>query len=124
MKPVRFSKSGEWHCPKCGTLAKGKVADFLVLQKNPLDDIVNTRTLSAVYIKGQKFDCLCGIMAREMAEPSAMVRFVFLIRASSPRLLQKFRPPPPAREGAWQGRRFAVFKNAIMRVFYQGNGNI
>jgi uncharacterized RDD family membrane protein YckC len=24
MKPVRFSKSGEWHCPKCGTLAKGK----------------------------------------------------------------------------------------------------
>jgi uncharacterized RDD family membrane protein YckC len=24
MKPVRFSKEGEWHCPKCGTLAKGK----------------------------------------------------------------------------------------------------
>jgi len=37
-----------------GTLAKGKVADFDVLRKNPLDDIVNTRTLSAVYIGGQK----------------------------------------------------------------------
>jgi imidazolonepropionase-like amidohydrolase len=39
-----------------GTLAKGKVADFDVLRKNPLDDIVNTRTLSAVYIGGKKFD--------------------------------------------------------------------
>jgi imidazolonepropionase-like amidohydrolase len=39
-----------------GTLAKGKVADFLVLSKNPLDDIVNTRTLSAVYIAGKKFE--------------------------------------------------------------------
>jgi imidazolonepropionase-like amidohydrolase len=39
-----------------GTLAKGKVADFVVLRKNPLDDIVNTRTLSAVYIAGKKFD--------------------------------------------------------------------
>ena len=39
-----------------GTLAKGKVADFLVLRKNPLDDIVNTRTLSAVYLAGKKFE--------------------------------------------------------------------
>jgi imidazolonepropionase-like amidohydrolase len=39
-----------------GTLAKGKVADFVVLRKNPLDDIVNTRTLSAVYIGGKKFE--------------------------------------------------------------------
>lgn len=38
-----------------GTLAKGKVADFVVLRKNPLDDIVNTRTVSAVYIAGKKF---------------------------------------------------------------------
>lgn len=39
-----------------GTLAKGKVADFDVLGKNPLEDIVNTRTLSAVYIGGKKFE--------------------------------------------------------------------
>jgi imidazolonepropionase-like amidohydrolase len=38
-----------------GTLAKGKVADFVVLAKNPLDDIANTRTVSAVYIAGKKF---------------------------------------------------------------------
>jgi imidazolonepropionase-like amidohydrolase len=39
-----------------GTLAKGKVADVVVLRKNPLDDIVNTRTISAVYIAGKKFE--------------------------------------------------------------------
>jgi imidazolonepropionase-like amidohydrolase len=39
-----------------GTLAKGKAADFVVLRKNPLDDIVNTRTINAVYIAGKKFE--------------------------------------------------------------------
>jgi imidazolonepropionase-like amidohydrolase len=38
-----------------GTLAKGKVADLVVLDRNPLDDILNTRTVSAVYIGGKKF---------------------------------------------------------------------
>lgn len=35
-----------------GTLERGKWADLLVLQKNPLDDIRNTRTIEAVYIAG------------------------------------------------------------------------
>lgn len=39
-----------------GTLARGKVADFVVLRRNPLDDIVNTRTITAVYIGGKKFE--------------------------------------------------------------------
>ncbi len=39
-----------------GTLAKGKAADFVVLRKNPLDDITNTRTINAVYINGRKFE--------------------------------------------------------------------
>jgi len=39
-----------------GTLAKGKMADLVVLDKNPLDDILNTRTVSAVYIGGKKFE--------------------------------------------------------------------
>jgi imidazolonepropionase-like amidohydrolase len=39
-----------------GTLAKGKIADLVVLDKNPLDDILNTRTVSAVYIGGKKFE--------------------------------------------------------------------
>lgn len=38
-----------------GTLVKGKKADLVVLDKNPLDNILNTRTISAVYIEGKKF---------------------------------------------------------------------
>jgi len=35
-----------------GTLEPGKWADFVVLRENPLDDILNSRTLEAVYIAG------------------------------------------------------------------------
>ena len=38
--------------PDLGTLEAGKCADFLVLAKNPLEDIRNTRTLESVYIAG------------------------------------------------------------------------
>jgi imidazolonepropionase-like amidohydrolase len=34
----------------------GKKADFLVLDANPLDDILNTRRISAVYLRGAKLD--------------------------------------------------------------------
>jgi imidazolonepropionase-like amidohydrolase len=37
-----------------GTLEQGKWADLLVLGKNPLDDIRNTRTIESVYIAGNK----------------------------------------------------------------------
>lgn len=37
-----------------GTLEKAKWADLLVLGKNPLDNIRNTRTIEAVYIAGNK----------------------------------------------------------------------
>jgi imidazolonepropionase-like amidohydrolase len=39
-----------------GTLAKGKVADLLVLEKNPLDNIANMRTIQAIYLGGKKFE--------------------------------------------------------------------
>ena len=39
-----------------GTLAAGKRADFLVLDANPLDDITNTRRISAVYLRGAAID--------------------------------------------------------------------
>jgi imidazolonepropionase-like amidohydrolase len=39
-----------------GTLAAGKRAHFIVLDANPLDNILNTRKISSVYLDGAKFD--------------------------------------------------------------------
>jgi imidazolonepropionase-like amidohydrolase len=39
-----------------GVLARGKEADFIVLDANPLDDITNTRRIAGVYIKGVEVD--------------------------------------------------------------------
>jgi imidazolonepropionase-like amidohydrolase len=39
-----------------GTLQAGKSADFIVLDANPLDDITNTRRISAVYLRGVAVD--------------------------------------------------------------------
>jgi imidazolonepropionase-like amidohydrolase len=39
-----------------GTLAPGKSADFVVLDANPLDEITNTRRISAVYLRGGSVD--------------------------------------------------------------------
>jgi imidazolonepropionase-like amidohydrolase/streptogramin lyase len=46
-----------------GTIAPGKSASFIVLEKNPLDDIANTRTISAVYLDGRAVD-RSGLLAR------------------------------------------------------------
>lgn len=42
------------HAEDLGTLEKNKWADLIVLDKNPLDDIKNTRTITAVYIAGKR----------------------------------------------------------------------
>jgi imidazolonepropionase-like amidohydrolase len=39
-----------------GTLARGKAADLLVLERNPLDTITNMRTIQSVYLGGKKFE--------------------------------------------------------------------
>ncbi len=39
-----------------GTLQAGKSADFIVLDGNPLDDITNTRRISAVVLRGENVD--------------------------------------------------------------------
>ena len=42
--------------PDTGTLAPGKRADFLVLDANPLDNIVNTRRIAKMYLAGAEVD--------------------------------------------------------------------
>ncbi|MEE8462936.1 MAG: amidohydrolase family protein [Acidobacteriota bacterium] len=39
-----------------GTVEADKSADFIVLDANPLDDIMNTRRIAAVYLRGKKVD--------------------------------------------------------------------
>jgi len=39
-----------------GTIDANKSADFIVLDANPLDDITNTRKISAVYLRGAQID--------------------------------------------------------------------
>jgi imidazolonepropionase-like amidohydrolase len=39
-----------------GTLVKGKAADLLVLDKNPLENITNMRSIQAIYLGGKKFE--------------------------------------------------------------------
>ena len=41
---------------KIGTLEKGKKADLLILDENPLDDIQNTRSIESVWIGGKKLN--------------------------------------------------------------------
>ena len=39
-----------------GTLEAGKSADFIVLDANPLEDIINTRKIASVYLRGAAVD--------------------------------------------------------------------
>jgi len=56
-----------------GTIASRKSADFIVLDANPLDDISNTRRISAVYLRGSQVD-RAGLRARWMGGTSSSSR--------------------------------------------------
>ena len=49
-----------------GTISVGKIADFIVLDANPLDDITNTRMISDVYLLGVRVDRE-GVSARMLS---------------------------------------------------------
>jgi len=53
-----------------GTLAAGKRADFIVLDANPLENILNTRRISSVYLDGAKFDRDAMLAKWRKADPS------------------------------------------------------
>ena len=57
-----------------GTVEPGKSADFIVLDANPLDDITNTRKISAVYLRGAAVD-RAAIRARMTAGSRPSIKF-------------------------------------------------
>jgi imidazolonepropionase-like amidohydrolase len=44
------------HLERMGVVARTKQANFVVLDANPLEDIGNTRRISAVYLRGREVD--------------------------------------------------------------------
>lgn len=55
--PIATSRPAELlRMTDTGTLAKGKRADFIVLNANPLENIRNTREIESVYLNGMRLD--------------------------------------------------------------------
>jgi imidazolonepropionase-like amidohydrolase len=50
------TSAGILRLDQLGTIAAGKSADFVVLDANPLDDVMNTRRIAQVYLRGRQID--------------------------------------------------------------------
>jgi imidazolonepropionase-like amidohydrolase len=49
---------------RLGTVARGKSADFIVLDANPLEDISNTRRIARVYLRGEQIQRASSILQK------------------------------------------------------------
>ncbi len=62
MQPMKIITAATKDAANClqlknvGSLSSGNWADFIVLDKNPLDDISNTKSISSVWISGKKIE--------------------------------------------------------------------
>jgi len=58
-----------------GTVERGKVADLVLLEANPLEDIRNTRRIAAVVLRGTLYDSsgLDQILSAVRAAPDRQV---------------------------------------------------
>ena len=73
IKSATFDNA-EWLGDKSlGSIEKGKAADLVVLDKNPLDDIRNTETIAAVYVSGQSVPTIWTV-CRDRAESDCQKR--------------------------------------------------
>ncbi|MCU1694819.1 MAG: hypothetical protein JWR34_882 [Mycobacterium sp.] len=71
--------------PDRGTLERGKQADFIVLNSNPIENIANTRDIAAVYLKGSAVDraSLRRMWASEPTELDEPTTFQGFVRPRS-----------------------------------------
>jgi imidazolonepropionase-like amidohydrolase len=67
VRPARFLRLGD----SIGTVERGKIADLVILDADPLADIRNTRRISAVVLRGTLYDSggLEGLRAAVRAAP-------------------------------------------------------
>jgi imidazolonepropionase-like amidohydrolase len=51
-RAARFLRIGD----SVGTIERGKIADLLLVDADPLADVTNTRRISAVFLRGHHYD--------------------------------------------------------------------
>lgn len=73
IKSATFDNADWLKDKSIGSVEKGKWADLLVLDKNPLDDIRNTETIAAVYMAGQSVPTI-WTSCRDRAESECQKR--------------------------------------------------
>jgi imidazolonepropionase-like amidohydrolase len=70
-RSARFLRIGD----SVGTIERGKIADLVLIDGDPLIDITNTRRISAVVLRGEYYDgaALEKIRAQVLAAPDITV---------------------------------------------------